>query len=141
MAYLCFISCRLAFLLALPIKPDLHYLPVDRDPVLVRMSAWRCTPDFCQRNLHLARIRRFNLLHSAAERKQSENSAAPPIVRLCALPPSLIAALRLRCTLQTGSSASFTSRYCTQPVTHTNQQCCSAGTPNPSSWGTIRGAD
>jgi hypothetical protein len=71
------------------------------DPFLARTSACSCTPDFCQRNLHLARISRFNLLHSAAGRKQSENSVALPIVRLvlCALPPGLIAALHLRCTL------------------------------------------
>src|SRR5450756_661607 len=82
-------------------------------PFLARTSTCSCTPDFCQRNLHLARIRRFNLLHSAAERRQSENSVALPTVRLvhCALPSGLIAALRLHCTLQTGSSASFTSSY------------------------------
>jgi hypothetical protein len=86
------------------------------DPFLARISICSCTPDFCQRNFHLARIRRFDLLHSAAERRQSENSAALPLVRLvhCALPPGLIAALRLQCTLQAGSSASFTSHYCPQ---------------------------
>jgi hypothetical protein len=90
------------------------------DPFLARTSTCSCTPDFCQQNLHLARIRRFSILHSAAGRRQSENSVALPIVRLVhsALPSGLIAALRLHCTLQTGSSASFASRYCTPSGVH-----------------------
>lgn len=94
------------------------------DPFLARTSTCSCTPDFCQRNLHLARIRRFSILHSAAGRRQSENSVALPIVRLVhsALPSGLIAALRLHCTLQTGSSASFASRSSLHPIrsAHTN---------------------
>jgi hypothetical protein len=98
------------------------------DPFLARISICSCTPDFCQRNFHLARIRRFDLLHSAAERRQSENSAALPLVRLvhCALPPGLIAALRLQCTLQAGSSASFTSHYCSPPAVHIQTSSTSA---------------
>ena len=105
------------------------------DPFLARISICSCTPDFCQRNFHLARIRRFDLLHSAAERRQSENSVALPIVRLvhCALPPGLIAALRLRCTLCRRDLLQAL-RLIIARSTHTNQQhICSAGTPTWSS--------
>jgi hypothetical protein len=97
------------------------------DPFLARISTCSCTPDFCQRSLLLARIRRFNLLHSAAERMQSENSVALPYcpARAHALPLGLIAALRLHCTLRARSSASFAS-LSSHPIwsTSTVQNIC-----------------
>jgi len=90
-----------ACLPALPIKPELHHLPVAGSGSGQKLNSLLHS-GLLPTKLSSSPHWRFNLLHSAAERRQSENSFALPTVRLvlCALPSSLIAALRLRCTAQ-----------------------------------------
>jgi hypothetical protein len=94
---------------ALPIKPEQHHLHVEAIHFWPEIqTGCCCTPDFCQRNSLLARID-SKLLHSAAERRQSENFSHIPCGPACpVLCAGLIAALHCACAALLTGSASFT---------------------------------
>jgi len=112
---------------------------------LARTSTWSCTPDFCQRNLHIARIRRFNFLHKCGRTKAIGEFCGPAY---CPARAQRAAIWLDRCTAPALHSAD--GIFCKlrpsllHPIrsAHTNQQStCSASKPNPCSWGRIRVVD
>ncbi len=101
------------------------------DPFLARTSTCSCTPDFCQRKPSASSHKAVQPSAQCGRMKAIGEFYPPTYLpaRARALPSGLIAALRLRCTLQTGSFCKLCISS-SHPIwsTSTKQQyMCSAG--------------